>query len=481
MPAFEPQLMSGGDLGGRKVLFIAYFFPPTFSTGVPGSLRTVKFLRNLTNGECHVLTVPEGVDNRDNALSHLTLPVNGETIHRVAPWDIFKKLLSIRKRLKSMLGRSPAQSAHRASSTPGQNSAFNNTGSRPQDSRGRFQQLKDFIYDLCYFPDQAGPWIFPAARRGKKLVREESIDVIFATGSPWSSLITGYLISKATDRPLIVDFRDPWRNNPFHQSKGRLLDSWSERLEKKVVEHASAVSLNTEPLLEEFLVRYPDQVPDKFFVMPNGFDEADIEGVKPGPRGDTADHLLLCHAGFLYGVRDPEVLLDAIRRVNNGLEESGNSRRIIFRQIGDVQLSYDVRDRYKDLVASGQLRLEAPIPYQKCLSELAAADIVVNVQPGTRTQIPSKLYDYLGLKRPVLHLTPPDGALGRLVQKHQLGTLVDFTEEDRLTQYLHNAVMASPGTWDNHDGYNNAELFSVSSISSSLADTIRTVTQRRHP
>lgn len=48
------------DLQGTRVLFIAYFYPPTESTGVPGSMRTVKFIRNLGNGERHVLTTPAG-------------------------------------------------------------------------------------------------------------------------------------------------------------------------------------------------------------------------------------------------------------------------------------------------------------------------------------------------------------------------------------------------------------------------------------
>src|SRR5690554_4217322 len=330
-----------GDLAGRKVLFIAYFFPPTVSTGVPGSQRTVKFLRNLSNGECHVLTVPANVSDQDNALRHLSLPVNGEIIHRVAPWDMFKALLSLRKRVKGVFKQkaSPVGTSETPVASQPAQSVFR-SGSDTRDTRSAFQKLKDFIYDLCYFPDQAGPWILPATRYGKKLVRKHNIDVIFATGSPWSGLITGYLISKATGKPLIVDFRDPWMDNPFHQSKGRLLDSWASKLERKVVKHASAVSLNTPPLRDAFIARYPDIEAERFFVMPNGFDLEDFPDLKPTANSTNLDTLTLCHAGFLYGVRDPSALLDAIEKANSQLTAQG--KKIRFRQIGDIQLSYDL-------------------------------------------------------------------------------------------------------------------------------------------
>lgn len=212
--------MSKSNLSGKNILFIAYFFPPTDSTEVPGAMRTLKFVRNLEGGALHVMTTPPRMPESASALSHVQLPVNGETLHRVRPWDIFKMLLSLRARLKGMLKRQAQTNA--AQATPTSNPF--KTGADSGQAPSKAKQLKDFIYNLCYFPDQAGPWILPAYFYGKQLVRGQKIDAIFATGSPWSGLFAGYLISKATGKPLIADFRDPWMNNPFHQSKGPLLD-----------------------------------------------------------------------------------------------------------------------------------------------------------------------------------------------------------------------------------------------------------------
>jgi glycosyltransferase involved in cell wall biosynthesis len=457
------------DLKGKKILFIAYFFPPVASTNLPGAMRTIKFIRNLTNGEFHVLTVPPAINEQDSSLSHLRLPVNGEVIHRIESLDVFKLLLSIRSGLKKLLGKKHSQQITTSNIQP----IFKGSYTVEKSSASFLQKLKDFIYNVCYFPDQAGPWILPAYLNGKKLVREYKLDIIFATGSPWTSLIVGYLISKSTGIPLIADFRDPWVNNPFHQSKGKLLDRLSSRLERKVVKHAAAISLNTEPLMDEFLKRYPDIPADRFFVMPNGFDQTEFKGLDQVKKDHEIDKLILCHTGFLYGVRDPKVLLDSIKVANEKL--STKQVKIIFRQIGDVELSYDIHKQYESMIEDGSLLLEPPIPYQDCLKELTKADWLVNVQPATKSQVPSKLYDYLAINRPILNITPQNGALGSLVTKYGFGELFGFDDEQGLSEAL---IRIAESHKENikFDGYPLKKHFDCSIIADTLAKKISRVT-----
>ncbi len=450
----------------RKILFVAFFYPPIESTGVPGAMRTVKFVRSFPAGSSIVLTSKKKPTDNDNALKHLKLPVNNETIEETPSLDFFRILLGIRKKVKNALISKDKRTSKNTVKTVLNDSAF-----KARHYRGISQKIKDFIYDLCYFPDQAGPWLIPATIRGVRLVKKNNIDIVFATGSPWSGLVVGYLISAITKKPLIVDFRDPWMNNPFHQSKGKLLDSWNSRLERRVVEKASAVSLNTDPLLSEFLDRYPDQPHDKFFVMPNGFDSNEFYDIEAEPRAGDDKTILLCHAGFLYGVRDPDILLRAIRAANIQLNEAGT--KIVFRQIGNVNLAYDLSERFKDLLDDGSLILDATRPYRECLSALSSADVVVNVQPGTRTQIPSKLYDYLAINKPILNITSPDGALGKLVTRKGLGDLVDFNQEEQLVEILIKYV--NDFNFRSFSGYKNKDEFEITRISEVLSQHIETL------
>lgn len=458
------------DLKGKNVLFIAYFFPPVVSTNVPGAMRTIKFIRNLENGSLHVLTVTPEITEDQSALSHLNTPIKGEIIHTVGTWDIFKVILKFRSFLKHLFRRTKHSSAL-YDNQPAKPNVF-----RSNDSSGvkpnLIQKLKDFIYNLCYFPDQEGPWILPAVLTGRKIIKNNKIDVIFATGSPWSGLIVGYLLGKVTGTPVISDFRDPWVNNPFHQSKGPILDRLSRSCERKVVKNSICVSLNTEPLQEDFVKRYSSIPKERFFVMPNGFDPHDFKELLTIQPNHNPNIVTLCHAGFLYGVRDPSVLLEAIQLANEKLKSKGIKIRLV--QIGNIQLNYDLCERYEDMLKDKTLIIKKPVPYNQCLRLLTEADWVVNIQPATKSQIPSKLYDYLAIKRPIINITPRDGALGKMVESNKIGELFDFTEKQALSDKLVDiALKHNEGR--SFAGYTAREQFDCSEIAKTLSNRIQEV------
>lgn len=463
--------MKTTDVTGKKILFVAGFYPPSKTTEVPGAMRTIKLVRNLVNAESHVLTVVDPGDG-GSALDHLQLPVNSEKIHRVESFDIFKILLKLREGLKSLLrgGRKPGDQ----NNVQSKKQVFEPVVSEVKSSPGLFQRAKDFIYNLVYFPDQFGPWVLPAYFAGKKLVKRNDIDVVFATGSPWSGLLVGYMVARKTGVPFIADFRDPWINNPFHLSKGAILDKASATLERRIVRAASAICLNTDFLMEEFRARYPELPEDRFLVMPNGYDPDDFKGIEKTDAQASADWLTLCHAGFLYGVRDPAMLLDAIRLANKKL--SGSGRKMRFRQIGEIELSYDLREKYADLIEEGALQIDPPMQYKSCLGELSQAGWVVNVQPATRSQVPSKLYDYLALDRPIIHITAKDGALGRMVAKHNLGELFEFEDHQRVLEFLLSLGGSSEQQAPSFTGYEAREKFDCRNITADFAELIRGLT-----
>lgn len=443
-----------------KVLFIAYFFPPVGGGGIPGAMRILKFLRH-TQAESYVLTQKADASIQSDASVRCELPP--ERVVRAGVIDPFGQLLKLQFWLKTLLRKRRLQEP--GSDGTNKTSVFADN-SAPQ-KKSLAVKFKDFIYNLNYFPDQASVWIIPALFVGRKLIAKKKIDVIFATGSPWSSLVLGYLLSKLTGKPLVVDFRDPWINNPFHQSKGAFLDRLAEKVENRIIRHATFVSLNTEPLLEEFISRYPSLDKNKFIVLPNGF-----EGHDNGLQyvyDETSSELVIRHAGFLYGPRDPSVLLDAIQIVNQKAAAEYLPVRWVFEQIGALNLSYDIEERYKNMLMDGSFKIVRQIPYADCQYLLEQADLLVNIQPGTKTQIPSKIYDYLATGRPILNITPHDGALGRVVEKYALGACFDFNEKTLLENYLNKRMRTLD--WLNNEKYEAKKFFMIKNIAE-LLDSI---------
>jgi len=409
----------------RNLLFIAYLFPPVGAGGLPGSQRAVKLIKYLKGYQVTVLTVKEEDYPDLVELNFLRdLPVKNETIVRTWFRNPFDYLLKLRSLLRGVVGGpvsagSPPQHPPRATDQPV-------AGKNPS----MLQRFLDYVHALCHFPDPAGAWIVPAVFVGRRLVKKRHIDIVLATGNPWSSLVIAWLLHKLTGVPYIVDFRDPWVGNPFHTSRGRLLDTLERYLERQVVIHALLVLVNTEELRVEMVERYSEATAaDKVLVVTNGFDPDDFgppPALQPPHPEAAAEPLVLAHAGLLYGVRDPAPFLEAI----SVLEGSGDVPAQAFRfvQMGKVSLQYDFHDRYRELISRGVVQDLGSYPFDECLRQLQGADVLLLIQPGTKSQVPSKLYDYLCLDLPIVTITPLDGALGNLLRENGFGDV--FSPDD---------------------------------------------------
>ena len=66
---------------------------------------------------------------------------------------------------------------------------------------------------------------------------------------------------------------------------------------------------------------------------------------------------------------------------------------------------------------------------------LAASHVLVVIQPHTKVQVPAKLYEYVGLRRPILALAE-EGAVARVVRDGDFGLVVPPTDVDGIATAL---------------------------------------------
>jgi glycosyltransferase involved in cell wall biosynthesis len=449
----------------HKLLIISYHYPPAGGVGLPGAQRAVKFINYLDGFEIAVLTLqPEKYPNYIRQDFNRSLPIAGERIYRTSHIDIFRFFLGIRARLFKK--NTPADSPLCESSNPPPFPGISKGSQEPS----KFQKLKDLVHDLCYFPDPASPWIPKAVMKGLKIIKKDRPDIIFATGMPWSSLIIASLLHKLSGIPYVCDFRDPWTGNPYNASKGKMLDRWNTALEKFVVKNAAIICANTEPLRDQFYRRYPEIPPEKIQVLSNGYDPEDFKHISK-PPDLPSEYLHLVHAGLLYGGRSPLPILTAIRELTTGREASGT--KVKFTQIGtmlpaiqSLVAEYDQYGFFKDL---GQT------PYSQCLQHLATADILIIIQQGTETQVPSKLYDYLCLGRPILTITTRGGALWSLIEKYSFGDLFEPDDieglKEKIRAYSADKLYAGQLTAD----YRRRDEFNIKNITDKLSTIMTAV------
>ena len=254
--------------------------------------------------------------------SSIKLPVCNEKIHRsigIAPFDF---VLKVRAGIVNIFNLSKKNKKKHDTKSTVENGA--------KQKKGFLKNLKDLISLVLCFPDFARPWLFPAIIQGIKIIRKHKIDVIFSTGMPWTSLIIGYFLKTFTGKKLVIDFRDPWVDNPFIK-KGKLEKFLDRKWESLVVKKADLIIANTNALKQEMENRYR-RFKEKITIVPNGYDIIDFQNIPKTKLPE--DKFFICHAGFLYLKRDPISVLKALEILKRDHPDIASIVR--FLQIGKI-------------------------------------------------------------------------------------------------------------------------------------------------
>jgi glycosyltransferase involved in cell wall biosynthesis len=136
----------------------------------------------------------------------------------------------------------------------------------------------------------------------------------------------------------------------------------------------------------------------------------------------------------LYGRRDPKSFLDAVKL----LMESGaiDRENLRVRLVGTVELPYNLAQYLSESKLDTVVSLHDQVPYHASLEYLQLSDLLLLLQPGTKTQVPSKLFEYIGMKKPILAISPRDGATSVLVEREGLGTVADPDKVQEIAEGL---------------------------------------------
>lgn len=403
----------------KSILFVCYFYPPTETVGVPAVQRVVKFIKYLKIHSVHVLTIrTEYYNMKEGDGTGISVPVSNEKIIRTGIFDFFSSIIRAKNYLTNK-GETVGTSSVSQESN----------GFYEQTDKSLFQKLKDIFSYILRFPDPYSYWLMPAVCAGYKLIRQNKIDVIFATGQPWTALIVGYILKLLTGVKLIIDFRDPWVNNPFHYKTGfeARLDKFAE---KHVVSSADVAIANTSRLRNELVARYP-QKKTGIQHIPNGFEKFQVGAAT---NGRNENQLIISHAGFLYSRRDPAPLLNAIAAIID--KEPGIGKNIVFRQIGNVQLNYDLPSFIIEKNLQSNVKFMGQVSHQDSLAAMAQSDVLLILQQGTKNQVPSKFYEYLMFDKPIVTIGEPDSEMAEIIFSEEIGGFFQESQIGEITDYL---------------------------------------------
>ncbi|HEY0605210.1 MAG TPA: glycosyltransferase [Herpetosiphonaceae bacterium] len=380
----------------RRVLIVAYDFPPRGATGV---IRVTKFVRYLPEFGWQPVVVAAAVRGGmiDEAL--LTqLPPDLEVIrvgNRFAPGNA-------------------AAGRHAARPTPG--------------ARLRQQLRRLFI------PDPQLLWVPGAVRAAAQRIAQGDIDALMTTAPPYSVHVAGLWLKRRFPRlPWLMDLRDIWSENPAIPDPltYKLQAAW----ERACLLHADHVTTATDGQ-RDLIERTFDIPPAQISTITNGFDPADVPALLPSP--DRAP-LRLTHVGSLVGNRAAATqgLFAALERL---AAQGVTSAELEVRLVG--VFDPEVYQWSQPLVERGIVQLVPFIPYAEAVREMTAAHVLLlltaNDREG-RLSHPNKLFEYFALGRPILALTP-EGDVSRLVREADAGQAIPPLDVDQIVAALQQLV-----------------------------------------
>lgn len=399
-----------------NILMVAYYFPPDSSSG---SFRPLHFANHLAKmgQKIWILTAREAdfLDGQPRDAKLLSQVDEAITILRTPVSRPREAVVNLKRFLPG--GRSEASAGGDGDKTPKQTKDTRLVRSE----RNFFQRFKDAITDLLGSPDPNVGWLPWAVKAGRKAIRQNKIDVIYATGSPWTCFLVGAVLKKMTGAPLVLDFRDPWVSNPGFWVRSVLPRSIELVMERKIVALSDRVVSNTEALRQDFAARFPTMA-DKFKTIPNGF-ETYAEAVPP-----SAEKIEFTHAGELYFSRNPKNLLKAVLNVVQKGAVPTEALRITF--LGGISIPDPELDALLAHPAlAGVIKTVPRLPYQEAMAYQINSEVLFLIQPDFPLQVPRKLYEYISFSKPVLAITNREGATAGLVRENELGIVASEVDE----------------------------------------------------
>jgi hypothetical protein len=362
----------------KRVVFLAYHFPPIGGAGVQ---RAVKFVRHLPEYgyEPVVVTGPAQIESR---------------------WT---------PRDASLGGELEDTRVLRA------------TGPEPSPARGWAGRLERW----GRVPSEWTRW-WQASAEKLCVAAGTDAQAIVATLSPFAGAQAALAAGRRLGIPVVLDLRDPWALDEMMVYPSAFHRRLEERTMLNTLQGAAAIVMNTREAARLLRARFPTLASVPVEVIPNGFDAADFE-IDAAPPRDEAFRIV--HTGYLHtelgsSIRRRRALRAILGGSVEGVDILTRSHLYLLKAIENIRSAGAGRTielhlagviGASDRTGAGCVVEHGYLAHRDSVALLRSADLLFlpmqNLPPGRRASIvPGKTYEYLASGRPILAAVPPGDA-----------------------------------------------------------------------
>jgi glycosyltransferase involved in cell wall biosynthesis len=388
----------------RRVLLVAYNFPPVGGAGVQRPVKWVKYLRQM--GWEPTVVTPENpsVPARDESL--LADVPAGTAFCQPRTWEPDY-------RLKQQLAGAKA----------------NVRPSWKQRLLAPAKAVARSAARLGLQPDPQLLWLPNALRATRQLLRQTPHHAILVTAPPYSSFYLGARLKREFGLPLILDYRDEWDLSSKYLEHAQR-DWWSgwvqERMQRWLLRQADAVIATTEGSrrrLEERLTQIGH--PALTRCLYNGVDPADFSpATHPSAAAAEADtepslgagtaavppvpagRWRIVYTGTLWNLTDVRPVVEAIRAL--AARSPDLVSRLEFVCVGRKTPEQTIA--IESLRSTGMTLLNIDYcPHAAVLEWQRSADallLLLSDVSGAERVVPAKIFEYLASGQELLAVVP---------------------------------------------------------------------------
>ena len=378
-----PGLSGAEPAPNRKVLIVAYQFPPVGGAGVQRVAKLVKYLGEY-GWQPTVLTVTNpSVPVRDASLEN-EIPATVE-IARARTWE---PGYAVKTLIADAAGKRRSFLAA---------------------AKSRVAGVLRGIASGVLQPDPQILWYPDAVRVGRTLLRQQGFAAILATAPPFSAFLLASRLARMAKVPLVADYRDEWTisNQCWENRKnGRLSAICQKHMENYVLRTAAAVITTTRASTESLRARCQEAGSEAaVHTIYNGYDDEDFTSGSQSARSDS-QHFRLIYTGTLWNLTTVAPLVEAVKSLASKRPDLANRLELQFvgRRIGaQIELVESLRNTPCKLVVHDYLDHGRSL---ELLREADASCLLLSDLPGAERVVPAKTFEYMAVGHPILAILP---------------------------------------------------------------------------
>lgn len=294
------------------------------------------------------------------------------------------------------------------------------------------KKISHWLRANLFIPDAKIGWLPFAVSKGKQIIKQHQIDLIFSSSPPPTTHLIAKKLAAYAGIKWVADFRDPWTDTRYYHYVPRLkiVQNYDNKLERSVLNSADWNTCFSKTYIDNFKKTVNH---NRFSFIPNGYDAADLEDIN---FDIYPSKFRISSIGTLNNERNPVSLFKAVK--NMLADEEDFKKHIEIELVGIIAAS--VNEEIEKHRLQKYVKKTNYLPHIEALKRMADSCLLLlplnNVQD--KGILTGKIFEYIGSGKTILGFGDPAGEAASIVREIDAGHFFKYNDVKGTEIFLKN-------------------------------------------